>query len=180
MKRTAQPFPNGAITAASNNGHLSRTRLDMIEAGGRICQILGVPRSTGQIYGLLYLSAEPLDLDMIALLLGISKGSASIGTRQLLAWRAIRQVWVRGERRDHFEIEPDLSHLLKAGYNDFIKPRLDSSHRRLEKITSALDEDLENGLISRAQYKLYAERLNHFNQIQEKLQSLLPLVEELF
>lgn len=180
MKQTAELLSNGAAKAGSNNGHLSRTRLDMIEAGGRICQILGVPRSTGQIYGLLYLSADPLDLDTIALQLGISKGSASIGTRQLLAWRAIRQVWVRGERRDHFEIEPDLSHLLKAGYNDFIKPRLDSSERRLERISNALDEDLEQGVITRAQYKLYAERLSHFHKIQEQLQSLLPFVEQLF
>ena len=85
---------------------LSKTRLDMIEAGGRVCQLLGVPRSTGQIYGLLYLSPKPLSLDDIAEALRISKASASTGTRQLLAWRAIHQVWVHGERRDHFEIEP--------------------------------------------------------------------------
>lgn len=57
----------------------------MIEVSARVCQFLGIRRSTGQIYGLLYLSPKPLTLDEIAESLGISRGSVSTGTRLLLA-----------------------------------------------------------------------------------------------
>ena len=76
----------------------SRARREMVEASGRLFQLLGLPRSTGQIYGLLYMSARPLSLDDICELLSISKGSASTGTRHLASWAAIRQVWVQGNR----------------------------------------------------------------------------------
>ena len=159
---------------------LSRTRLEMIAACGRICQVFGLPRSLGQIYGLLYLAAEPLSLDDIAELLGISKASASTGTRQLAAWGGIRQVWVHGERRDHFEVEAELGHLLRSGYNDFFKPRLCASQKRLEKLTETLDEDLAHGSVSRDEYKLCSERLKKFAQMQKKLQTFAPFAEKLF
>jgi DNA-binding transcriptional regulator GbsR (MarR family) len=159
---------------------LARTRLEMIEACGRICQVFGLPRSLGQIYGLLYLAPDPLSLDEIADLLGISKASASTGTRQLSAWGGIRQVWVPGVRRDHFTVEPELSNLLRSGYTDFIKPRLLSSQKRLERLTESLDHDLSEGLMSREEYKLCAERLKKFNHVQKKLQTLAPFAEKLF
>jgi len=159
---------------------LSKTRLDMIEASGRVCQLLGVPRSTGQIYGLLYLSPKPLSQEEIAELLGISKGSASTGTRQLLAWRAIRLVWVQGERRDHFEVEPDLGNLIRAGYSGFVKPRLLSSQKRIEHMSASLDEEFAVGGLSREEYKVCSERLKSFARVHRKLQALIPLAEKLF
>ena len=71
---------------ASSELAQSKAWQEMIEVGGRICQSLGLPRSTGQIFGLLYLSVEPLSLNRMSSMLGISKGSASVGTRQLVLW----------------------------------------------------------------------------------------------
>ncbi|MEM6279416.1 MAG: hypothetical protein AAF733_08065, partial [Verrucomicrobiota bacterium] len=42
-------------------------------------QMLGLPKSVGQIYGTLFASPEPLVMDDIVERLGISKGSASQG-----------------------------------------------------------------------------------------------------
>jgi HTH-type transcriptional regulator, glycine betaine synthesis regulator len=159
---------------------LSRTRLEMIEACGRISQVFGLPRSLGQIYGLLYLAPDPLSLDNIADLLEISKASASTGTRQLSNWGGIRQVWVPGERRDHFCVEPDMRNLLRSGYTDFLKPRLASSQKRLERLTETLDEDLTHGAVSREEYKLCSERLKKFALVQKKLETLAPFAERLF
>jgi HTH-type transcriptional regulator, glycine betaine synthesis regulator len=159
---------------------LSKTRLEMIEAAGRLCQLLGVPRSTGQIYGLLYLAPKALSLDEVADLLGISKGSASNGTRQLAAWGVIRQVWIPGDRRDHYQVEPDLSTLLRAGYADFVKPRLASSSKRIERMSSSLSEEFSQGALSRDEYNLCSDRLKGFVQLQKKLQALVPLAEKLF
>ena len=119
----------------------------MIEAAARLCQLIGLPRSTGQIYGLLYLSPGALSLDDVVELLGISKASASTGTRQLASLRAIRQVWVQGDRRDHFEAVPDIGSLLRIGYTEFLQPRLKSSRARLDRMMSSLNDDLAKGLI---------------------------------
>jgi DNA-binding transcriptional regulator GbsR (MarR family) len=150
----------------------------MIESAGRLSQILGLPRSTGQIYGLLYLSPIPLSLDDMVEQLRISKASASTGTRQLSALKAVRQVWIQGRRRDHFEVEPDVANLLKVGYSEFVKPRLNSSHKRLEQMLGALEEELTRGSISEEDYKLCSDRLQNFIQIQAKLQTLMPLAEK--
>ena len=103
-----------------------------------------------------------------------------MGTRQLLAWRALRQVWVMGERRDHFEVDPDLGHLFKSGYTDFLKPRLESAERRLSRSLALLEEDFSNGTIPQEEYEVCRERLRSFQKFQKKLTALVPLAEKLF
>jgi HTH-type transcriptional regulator, glycine betaine synthesis regulator len=169
------PSANNAPASAHS---LAPTRLEMVEACGRLCQLLSLPRSLGQIYGLLYLSPKPLSLDEIAGLLGISKASASTGTRQLAAWNGIRQVWVPGERRDHFEVEAEPAGLIRSFYADLVKPRLDASERRLSRIGLCLEDDLHQGLLTREEHQLCAERLKKFARVQKKLQSLIPLAEK--
>lgn len=157
----------------------SKARQEMIAVGGRFCQQLGLPRTTGQIYGLLYLSLKPLSLDDIAAMLGISKASASTGTRQLLAWGAIRQTWMPGERRDHFEIVEDLSGWIRVVYRDFLKPRLTSSKQRLDSMREFLEDEHRMAMLSPAEYRLCCERLRNLQRIHHKLQSLSPLAERL-
>jgi DNA-binding transcriptional regulator GbsR (MarR family) len=162
------------------NGLLQSTaRRDLIESAGALFQMLGLPRSVGQIYGLLYLSKGPLSLDDIAASLSISKGSASIGTRQLAAWGAIRQVWVLGERRDHFEAVGDLAQLLRGSYGEFIKPRLESSHKRLQSIFASLEVDVEKGILSRTEHKFCTERLRSLERLRKRVEKIVPLAERL-
>lgn len=52
-------------------------------------QVFGVPKSVGQIYGLLYASPTPLSFSDIVARLGISKGSASQGLRLLRSLGAV-------------------------------------------------------------------------------------------
>ncbi len=150
----------------------------MIEAAARLCQLIALPRSTGQIYGLLYLSPSALSLDDMVELLRISKASASTATRQLASLRAIRQVWVQGDRRDYFEAEPDISALLRIGYTEFLQPRLKSSRTRLERMSGALNDDLARGRISEADHKLCSERLKNISALEQKFQALAPLAEK--
>lgn len=158
---------------------LTRVHMEMIESAGRLGQLFGLPRSTGQIYGLLYLAPRPLALDDMVESLGISKGSASTGTRQLTALHAIKQVWIHGERRDHYEIDGDVPSLLRAGYSKFVEPRLRSSRERLERMGASLDEDLKAGAITSETHRLCADRLHTLLALQTKLRRLRPLVEQI-
>lgn len=145
-----------------------------------MCQLLGLPRSTGQIYGLLYLSIKPLSLDDIVEMLGISKASASTGTRQLASWGALRQVWVPGDRRDYFEVVADLGSLIRGSYVNFVKPRLASSQKRLDSMLAGLEEEQQQGALTAEEYRHYAERLKNLSRIQKKMQTLMPFAEKLF
>lgn len=157
---------------------LSKARLEFIEAGGRLCQLLGLPRSTGQIYGLLHLSPKPLSLDEISALLSISKASASTGTRQLMSWQAVRQVWVQGDRRDYFESVEDLRQMLRNAYNSYFRPKLEKSQGRLELLLETLELDRKSGEISREEYTFCLKRLQEIGSLQTKLGKVLPLAEK--
>ena len=157
----------------------SKARKDMVEASGGLFQLLGLSRSAGQLYGLLYLSDKPLSLDDMVNLLSISKGSASMGTRHLANWGAIRQVWVPGDRRDHYEAVADLGQLLRASYAEFVRPRLNNSEQRLARLFDDLERDVERGAVSEQEFQFCAERLRVLLQFQEKVQSIGPLAEKL-
>jgi DNA-binding transcriptional regulator GbsR (MarR family) len=157
----------------------SKTQLEMIGLGGRLCRRLGMPRITGQIYGLLFLATEPLSLDDIVAVLGVSKASASMGTRQLQAWGAIRQTWAPGDRRDYYLVVEDLGGLLRSGYKDFLKPRLQASRRRLEALLALLEEELAQGVITREEFKTCGERLRNLCRLQKRFQAAAPLLERL-
>ena len=150
----------------------------MIEACGRLCQLLGRPRTTGQIYGLLYLALEPLSLNDIAIFLQISKGSASNGTRQLASWGAIKGVWIQGDRRDYYQAAGELNDLIRGAHNDFIKPRLNSSAKRLEGMNKTLEEDLKTGAITREEYTHCTGKIKDLSRLQSKLQKLSPIAEK--
>lgn len=158
---------------------LGRTRLEFIEVAGRVCQIVGLPRSVGQVYGLLYLSPRPLALDEIAEQLSISKASVSTGTRQLAAWQAIRQVWVPGDRRDHFEAVGDLRELLRSVYSGFFSQKYAKTGRKLDVLLATLDAEHREGSVSRDDHDFCKERLSHLVRIQARASKLLPLVEKL-
>ena len=151
----------------------------MVEVTARICQRLGLPRSSGQIFGLLYLSPSALSLDEIAEALGLSKASASTGARQLLGWHAIRQVWKPGDRKDYYEVQADLAELLRANYLGFFRPKLDASKRKVATLLELLDADLAAGDLTPEDHALCKQRLESLGKLQARIQRLLPLAEKL-
>ena len=158
----------------------SKSKQEMIEIGGRLSQVLGFPRSTGQIYGLLYFSSVPLSLGDICIKLGISKASTSTGTRQLATWGAIRKVWIPGERKDYYEAIDDLMHIFKGSYRAIIKPRVNSSESRIKKIEESLDKDLKMLLVTKTDYEFMNERLTKLKKIHRKITKAIPILEKLF
>ena len=159
---------------------LPTCRREFVETAGRVCQRLGLPRSTGQIYGLLYLSARPLSLDDISELLSLSKASASTGTRQLSAWQAVKQVWVPGDRRDHFEAVGDLRELLRTAYEKFFRPKLERSVTKMDQLLADLEADRKSGALSKEDHAFCKVRLGHMASMQDRVQKLLPLAEKFF
>src|SRR6185295_3367859 len=76
---------------------------------GQLATYFGFSKVMGQLYAALLMSADPLSLDDLVILLDISKASVSMNLRTLEHLGMVRQVWVRGRggRRKYYEAEAD-------------------------------------------------------------------------
>ena len=164
-------------TPNSGTSNLPPVRLELIDVGGRFAQSAGLPRSVGEIYGLLYLSAKPMSAPEIGQALSISKGSVSTGTRQLLALGFIRKVWVQSERKDHFEAVLELGDMLRSAYDRIFKVRAQNAERRLDAVQDSLE--LSRKEMTPEEHALIQERLERLAKIQKRAKQFLPLIERL-
>ena len=157
-----------------NKKNLVQARDNIIEAAGRTTQNFGLGRIIGQLYALLFFSPQPLSLDKMADELKVSKGSVSTNIRELEKWGAVRQVWVKGDRKDYYEAEVEYMKVLKNGILPFIRRKISSSATAASESRELLknnqkrfkpeDKDLAD---------FYAERLDLMEQAQRRLALLL-------
>ncbi|MCE9613252.1 MAG: hypothetical protein K8T26_03195 [Lentisphaerae bacterium] len=110
-----------------------------IEDAGNATQSFGIGRVLGQIYAYLYFSPEPRNLADMQAALGISKGSASMGVRQLEQWNAVRQVWVRGDRKDYYEANDWLGEIVRNILRDTVGKKLNGATSLLEELKADLN-----------------------------------------
>ena len=98
----------------------------------------GLPKSYGQIYGLLFCRDQPLAMDEVMKLLQISKGSASQGLRALRQLGAVSSVFERGDRKERFVAEIRLRKLVGGFMREQADPHLDKGVGRLKQIEALL------------------------------------------
>ena len=123
---------------------LSDVQKAIIEVFSGAAVQFGLPKSIGQIYGLLYSSPAPLAFREIAALLDISAGSASQGIRLLRDLGAIHPVKVADDRREHFAPELSLRRLLGGVLKTRVQAPLDSGAVKLHAIAARLERDSAN------------------------------------
>jgi DNA-binding transcriptional regulator GbsR (MarR family) len=138
---------------------LQRQVVDFFVDGVRV---LGLPRSIGEIYGLLFISRAPLSLDDLVHRLNISKGSASQGLRMLKSLGAVREAESNGgaERRTYYEPAVELKRLVGGFIREQIRPHLDSGKAKINRLAETAqqveDSDQRQFLCDRV------ERLEHW------------------
>ncbi|MGA0850131.1 MAG: GbsR/MarR family transcriptional regulator [Chthoniobacterales bacterium] len=156
-----------SVAAASRLGPAEREVLEFFVHMGKY---LSLPRSVGEIYGLLFARGEKLTLDDLVARLGISKGSASQGLRMLRGVGAVRLSHIPGDRKDYFEAETELPALVRGFLRDQLAIKMEHADRRLDRLRSVVDDpdsDAPEGLSGRV------ERLQSWHN---KTRRLVPLV----
>ena len=98
----------------------------------------GLPKSYGQIYGLLFCRDESLSMGEVMELLQISKGSASQGLRALKQLGAVNLVFERNDRKERFLAEIRLRKLVSGFIREQGEPHLDKGLARLKQIETLL------------------------------------------
>lgn len=150
-----------------------------IEDAGSTTQSLGIGRVLGQIYAYLYFSREPRGLSDMQQALGISKGSASMGVRQLEQWNAVRKVWVRGDRKDYYEANDWLGEIVRNILRDTAGKRLQASTPLLDELKDDLTRNASG--LSAPDRTFIDDRLQHLRDFHSKVQKVWnsPIVKML-
>ena len=145
--------------------------ISMIDSFVRAAGLIGLPRSIGEIYGVLYCSAAPMDFDHIVERLGISRGSVSQGLKTLRQLGAIRPHYLPGVRKDHYVPELSMERLVRGFIKDQFSPHLESSQERLAAIEGQVATIADPAGRDHA-----SARLHTLQSWQARIRKLLPVV----
>jgi HTH-type transcriptional regulator, glycine betaine synthesis regulator len=137
-------------------------------------RVLGLPRSLGEIYGLLFISTDPLSLDDLVRDLGISKGSASQGLRTLRTLGAVREATGNGDRRTYYEPAVDLKRLVGGFIREQVRPHLDSGKTKLQSIsdTASLTADP-------VEREFFNDRIERLESWMKRGGQVLPMLQKI-
>lgn len=86
---------------------IQKARDRVIEALAKNMDLYGITLSVGHLYGTMLFQDKPMTLDEMGEAMGMSKTSMSTGVRQLLELKMVNKVWIKGARKDHYEVEQD-------------------------------------------------------------------------
>ena len=137
-------------------------------------RVLGLPRSLGEIYGLLFITPTPLSLDDIVRILGISKGSASQGLRTLKTLGAVREAAGNGDRRTYYEPAVDLKRLVGGFIREQIRPHIESGKTKLQLLQETALHD-----VAIDDREFYNERFDRLESWMKRGGQVLPMLQKL-
>ena len=134
-----------------------------IEAWGSMGVLWGINRSMARIHALLLLSPKPIDADAISARLSISRGNVSMCCKELRSWGVIERVNVSGDRRDFYQVVPDMWNML---YRIAIGRKTREFDPALHSLRQLLAEgDLEEGEVSRDRLERIEEIMSTFDSM---------------
>ena len=134
---------------------------------------LGLPKSIGEIYGLLYVTQEALSLDDLVSRLGISKGSTSQGLKMLRKLGAVREVEGELGRRVYYEPDVELKQLVGGFIKEQVRPHLASGEEKLANLKAIVRE-----MPGDAKSDFYAGRLERLGRWSKRSRILLPIIQK--
>lgn len=161
---------SGAGSAVPGLSDADRESIDLFV---NLASAIGLSRSVSEIYGLLFVSPEPLCLEDFCTLLGMSRGSASQGLRLLRNLGAVQPVILPGDRRTFYRVEIRLRVLIAGFLKEQVKPRLEGWADRIAHLEAA-GEKLEG-----ARRRMVRERARQLRGWGEKARFTLPMLMKL-
>lgn len=163
-----------ASATATPRRELGMLQEEAIEYFVSLVQLFGLPKSIGQIYGLLFVSVVPLSMDDIVTRLGISKGSASQGLSLLKSLGAVTTHPVPDDRREHFEADLNVSHIVTHFFENRLQPRLVNGEERLNSMVQLARAAEGDGRTKESAAILV--RLEALQKWQKRGRGILPLI----
>ena len=139
-----------------------------------IVQLFGIPKSVGEIYGLLYASPQPLGFAAIVERLEISKGSASQGLQLLRFLGAINEAEAKDgtARGVAYEAELSLRQLVTGVLHQRLAPLASAGAQRLKRLKELAAQAPENTAF-------YLDRTKQLENWRKQFTTVTPLLTAL-
>lgn len=131
----------------------------------------GINRTVGQIYALLFISAQPLTADEITDRLGVSRSNVSMGLKELSSWRLVRLSHQPGDRRDFYAAPEDVWAIFKTLAEERQRREVDPT---LSMLRDALLESPDS-----SEEKYAQERMRQMHGLIEQLTDWMADVRKL-
>jgi DNA-binding transcriptional regulator GbsR (MarR family) len=157
-----------ALAKKADEASLSELEVEAIEMFINFLKLIGLPKSVGEIYGLLFVAPRPLAMDEIMGRLGLSLGAASQGLKLLRSFGAVRVVYERGDRRDHYVADLELSRFATVFIKEELQPRVETARQRIERMEDSLGE------LPPEARRTTEERIERLKHWLDKGQKILP------
>lgn len=164
---STQDFPS---STRSNSRVIDDQLISFFQDG---VKMLGMPKSVGEIFGVLYASPIPLTMFDIIDRINISKGSASQGLKMLRTLGAVREVEFGDDRKTYFEADVELKKIVGGFIREEIRPHLLSGKEKLQALNNEL-EHIDDPELRR----FYEERVERLGRWSKKANLVLPLLQK--
>ncbi|MGJ8642806.1 MAG: GbsR/MarR family transcriptional regulator [Luteolibacter sp.] len=139
-----------------------------------LVRVLGLPRSLGEIYGLLFINPEPLSLDDLVRILGISKGSASQGLRTLRTLGAVTEADSNGDRRTYYQPSVELKPLVGGFIREQVRPHLESGKSKLRILEESAKDTTDH-----EDREFFLDRINRLDSWMKRGGQVLPVLQKM-
>jgi HTH-type transcriptional regulator, glycine betaine synthesis regulator len=140
--------------------------LRVAEVIGALMEFWGFKAVMGRLWGVLYLSPEPLAAAELCERLQVSTGAVSMALADLQKWGVVKKAWRPGERRDYYEPETSIWKMVSRVFRE----------RELVRIREAI-EAFESAVarVREARTRAGADEKRRLKFIEGRLDALLAL-----
>lgn len=199
-RRASEPAGTGESSAvdAPALGSLTAFQSEIVAVFADLVVLLGMPKSMGEIYGLVFASSEPPTFADIEQKLGLSKGSVSQGLRALRELGAIKEagsgeqgvrnqgelssaqsptnspLLVSPSRATHWIATTELRQLIGTLLRERLTPYLERQDQRMQNAEEALQAEASR--IPAKDYKALKQRLEKLQTWQSRASTILPVL----
>ena len=132
-------------------------------------KVIGLPKSVGEIYGLLFSRNAALSLDDLVLLLDVSKGTASQGLKMLRTLGAIKEVDSGDSRKTYYEADVELKSLVGGFIREEVRPHMKSAEVKIGALRDLVDEGDDFSI----------DRIERLDKWRRKAALLLPILQKI-
>ena len=168
--------PNPGEKLWADRAGLTGFEREIVDVFVGLAHAVGLPKSYGEIYGLLFASPRPLSFGAIQERLELSKGSVSQGLRALREIGAVTVADNADERRECYIAATELRQLMGAILRGTVEPQLADGEGRLARASRLLRAEK----LPPADATKLLQRLNKLQTWHRKAGGLLPWIAKFF
>lgn len=132
-------------------------------------KVIGLTKSVGEIYGLLFSRDAALSLDDLVSLLDVSKGTASQGLKMLRTLGAIKEVQTADSRKTYYQADIELKSLVGGFIREEVRPHMKSAELKIGALRELVDDSDAFAL----------DRIERLDKWRRKAGLLLPILQKI-